>query len=126
MANVIMGQSVITVRSLLRRRVIDGVLAVPRPVLERAVVEHHRVSEQARRKEHRRRLLSDVAVTDDRVAWLDAGLGEERQQLVSRLGDQLIVNPGAAGARRFKLEPSVGILTVAGGSADAELVPLAG
>ncbi len=52
--------------------------------------------------------------------------GHTHQQLVSRLGDQLIVNPGAAGARRFKLEPSVGILTVAGGSADAELVPLAG
>jgi uncharacterized protein len=37
----------------------------------------------------------------------------------------LIVNPGAAGPRRFNLEPSVAILTVtAGGEAVAEVVPL--
>ena len=51
--------------------------------------------------------------------------GHTHLQLISRLGDRLVVNPGAAGARRFKLEPSVGILTIADGEPDAVLVPLA-
>jgi len=36
------------------------------------------------------------------------------------------VNPGAAGARRFKLEPSVARLTITNGAAEVELVPLEG
>ncbi len=36
----------------------------------------------------------------------------------------LIVNPGAAGPRRFDLKPSVAILTVAGGRAEAEIVEI--
>jgi uncharacterized protein len=35
-----------------------------------------------------------------------------------------VVNPGAAGARRFKLEPSVARLTIVNGRAEVELVPL--
>ena len=35
-------------------------------------------------------------------------------------------NPGAAGARRFKLEPSVGILTIQDGRAEVEIVELGG
>ena len=61
------------------------------------------------------------------VARYDADVvvyGHTHQQLVTRLGSQLIVNPGAAGPRRFKLEPSVAILTIAGGRADVELRPL--
>jgi len=52
--------------------------------------------------------------------------GHTHQQLIARAGGRLVVNPGAAGARRFKLEPSVARLTIDQGSADVELVPLAG
>lgn len=50
--------------------------------------------------------------------------GHTHRQLVTRVGDRLVVNPGAAGARRFKLEPSVARLTIANGHAEVELVPL--
>ncbi|HEX2781529.1 MAG TPA: metallophosphoesterase family protein [Gemmatimonadaceae bacterium] len=50
--------------------------------------------------------------------------GHTHQQLVTRVGRQLIVNPGAAGPRRFRLEPSVGVLTIERGAADVELRPL--
>jgi len=36
----------------------------------------------------------------------------------------LVVNPGAAGPRRFDLRPSVAILTVAGGRAEAQIVEI--
>ena len=51
--------------------------------------------------------------------------GHTHQQLISRVGGRLIVNPGAAGARRFRLEPSVAILAIRNGVAEAVLVPLA-
>ena len=50
--------------------------------------------------------------------------GHTHQQLVTRADGRLVVNPGAAGARRFKLEPSVARLTIVDGRADVELVPL--
>lgn len=50
--------------------------------------------------------------------------GHTHRQLVARADGRLVVNPGAAGARRFKLEPSVARLTIADGVADVELVPL--
>jgi putative phosphoesterase len=50
--------------------------------------------------------------------------GHTHRQLVSRVDERLIVNPGSAGARRFKLEPSVARLTIANGHADVELVLL--
>ena len=50
--------------------------------------------------------------------------GHTHKQLVVRAGGRLVVNPGAAGARRFKLEPSVARLTIARGNAEVELVPL--
>lgn len=50
--------------------------------------------------------------------------GHTHRQLVSRVGDRLVVNPGAAGARRFKLEPSVGLLRIIDGRADVRIVPL--
>jgi uncharacterized protein len=52
--------------------------------------------------------------------------GHTHKQLVVRAGGRLVVNPGAAGARRFKLEPSVARLTIVDGRADVELVPLDG
>lgn len=51
--------------------------------------------------------------------------GHTHRQLVVRVDGRLVVNPGAAGARRFRLEPSVAILTIDDGRVDAELVPLA-
>jgi putative phosphoesterase len=50
--------------------------------------------------------------------------GHTHRQLVERVGERLIVNPGAAGPRRFDLLPSIAILTIADGRADAELIAL--
>ena len=52
--------------------------------------------------------------------------GHTHKQLVTRAGERLVVNPGAAGARRFKLEPNVARLTIANGRAEVDLVPLDG
>jgi putative phosphoesterase len=52
--------------------------------------------------------------------------GHTHRQLIERVGTQLVVNPGAAGPRRFDLEPSIAMLTIADGRADAELIPLRG
>lgn len=50
--------------------------------------------------------------------------GHTHRPLVQRDGHRLVVNPGAAGPRRFDLQPSVGILRIANGTADVEIVPL--
>jgi putative phosphoesterase len=50
--------------------------------------------------------------------------GHTHKQLVTRADNRLVVNPGAAGARRFRLEPSVARLTIVDGRAEVELVPL--
>ncbi|MBW8770603.1 MAG: metallophosphoesterase family protein [Gemmatimonadetes bacterium] len=50
--------------------------------------------------------------------------GHTHQQYVSHADGRLVVNPGAAGPRRFKLEPSVARLTIANGTAEVELVRL--
>ena len=51
--------------------------------------------------------------------------GHTHRQLVARAGDRLVVNPGAAGPRRFDLRPSVARLTIVDGRAEVELVELA-
>ena len=50
--------------------------------------------------------------------------GHTHRQLVARAGDRLVVNPGAAGPRRFDLRPSVARLTIDDGRAEVELVEL--
>ncbi len=50
--------------------------------------------------------------------------GHTHRAVVERIGRQLVVNPGAAGAARFHLVPSVARLTIAGGGATVDLVPL--
>ena len=50
--------------------------------------------------------------------------GHTHRPLVSRLGKQLFVNPGAAGPKRFNLAPSVGRLTISRGSAEVEIVDI--
>jgi putative phosphoesterase len=48
--------------------------------------------------------------------------GHTHKPLVERQGGRLVVNPGAAGPRRFKLKPSVARMTVTNGQADVEIL----
>lgn len=50
--------------------------------------------------------------------------GHTHQQLVTKAARRVVVNPGAAGPRRFKLQPSVAKLYIWQGQADVELIPL--
>jgi len=87
-----------------------------------------------------RRLFLDRGIGEDRgVVALD---GRPERLLLRYAGDilvyghthkavifrdpqgRLVVNPGAAGPRRFKLEPSVAILTVTSRTAHVEIVRL--
>jgi len=48
--------------------------------------------------------------------------GHTHRQRVDDVGGRLVVNPGAAGPRRFNLRPSVGLLRITGGRAAVEIV----
>ncbi len=50
--------------------------------------------------------------------------GHTHKALVQRSGDRLVVNPGAAGPRRFHLLPSVARLRISEGKPDVEIVAL--
>lgn len=50
--------------------------------------------------------------------------GHTHRQLITRVGERLVINPGAAGARRFNLQPSVARLVVENGSVEVEIVAL--
>jgi len=50
--------------------------------------------------------------------------GHTHRPLIAGAGGRLALNPGAAGPPRFDLTPSVARLTIAGGRAKAELIPL--
>ena len=50
--------------------------------------------------------------------------GHTHRQLITRAGQRLVINPGAAGPRRFSLMPSVAKLVIEGGRAEVELVTL--
>jgi uncharacterized protein len=52
--------------------------------------------------------------------------GHTHRQLVTRAGRRWAVNPGAAGARRFDLMPSVARMTIENGVPGIELVALKG
>jgi putative phosphoesterase len=52
--------------------------------------------------------------------------GHTHRALVEREGKRLVINPGAAGPRRFALKPSVGILRIANGQAEVKIVELTG
>lgn len=51
--------------------------------------------------------------------------GHTHRPLVVRSGARLTVNPGAAGAARFDIKPSVARLTIEGGDVTVEIVELA-
>ena len=50
--------------------------------------------------------------------------GHTHRQLITHADGRLVVNPGAAGPRRFNLEPSVARLTISNGRAEVEIVPI--
>jgi putative phosphoesterase len=50
--------------------------------------------------------------------------GHTHRQLVVRAAGRLVVNPGAAGPRRFDIKPSVARLTIVGRQTECELVEL--
>jgi putative phosphoesterase len=50
--------------------------------------------------------------------------GHTHRAVVHRAGRRLVVNPGAAGPRRFNLVPSVALLHIEGRHAEVEIVPL--
>jgi putative phosphoesterase len=60
-----------------------------------------------------------AAYDDDIIVY-----GHTHRPLVERSGDRLVVNPGSAGARRFKLRPSVARLTITDGFAEVDIVDI--
>ena len=48
--------------------------------------------------------------------------GHTHKPLIERNGTRLVVNPGAAGPRRFNLKPSVARMTVKDGRAEVEIL----
>ena len=50
--------------------------------------------------------------------------GHTHKQSIDSIDGRVIINPGAAGPRRFDLLPSVAVLTVDAGRVDAELIAL--
>jgi uncharacterized protein len=52
--------------------------------------------------------------------------GHTHRALVEEAGDRLVVNPGAAGPRRFDVRPSVAVLTIRDGVPTVEILELPG
>jgi phosphoesterase, MJ0936 family len=50
--------------------------------------------------------------------------GHTHRPLVTQYDGRLFVNPGAAGAKRFNISPSVGKLTIANGKAEIEIIDI--
>jgi uncharacterized protein len=50
--------------------------------------------------------------------------GHTHRPLVTEHDGRLFVNPGAAGAKRFNISPSVGKLTIANGKAEIEIIDI--
>jgi putative phosphoesterase len=50
--------------------------------------------------------------------------GHTHKALVHRRGSRIVINPGAAGPKRFNVVPSVARLTIANGEAQVEFVEL--
>jgi putative phosphoesterase len=62
---------------------------------------------------------------DKLLARYDADVivfGHTHKPLIERAGSRLVVNPGAAGPRRFSLKPSVARMRVESGNAEVELI----
>jgi putative phosphoesterase len=50
--------------------------------------------------------------------------GHTHKPLITRVGERLVINPGAAGARRFDLLPSVARMSISDDGVEVELVDL--
>lgn len=50
--------------------------------------------------------------------------GHTHRQQIIQVGPKLVINPGAAGARRFNLRPSVAVLRISNGTAYAQIIEL--
>lgn len=50
--------------------------------------------------------------------------GHTHRQQIINVGPKLVINPGAAGARRFNLRPSVALLKISSGTAYAQIIEL--
>jgi putative phosphoesterase len=50
--------------------------------------------------------------------------GHTHKPLIERAGSRLVVNPGAAGPKRFDLRPTVALMTIEAGHANVRLAPL--
>ena len=64
---------------------------------------------------------------DNLVKRYDADVivyGHTHKPLIETVGAVLVINPGAAGPRRFNLKPSIGLLRIENGRATAEIVSL--
>jgi putative phosphoesterase len=62
------------------------------------------------------------------AAAYDADLivyGHTHRQRIDRVGGKLVVNPGAAGERRFDIEPSVALARIEHRQIDVEIIALA-
>lgn len=51
--------------------------------------------------------------------------GHTHLPLLAKADSRLVVNPGAAGPARFDIQPSVAILEINSGTADARIIPIA-
>lgn len=97
--------------------------------------DHPRLARQVERSERGVRLHVShghelgVPSVERLLAAYDADVivyGHTHRPLIARAAGRLVVNPGAAGPRRFDIAPSVARLTIAAdGTVDAEIVPLA-
>ena len=72
----------------------------------------------------------EVGATPKRLlAAYDANViihGHTHRELVTRAAGRVVVNPGAAGTRRFDLMPCVGLMTIENGEVQVELLRLTG
>ena len=50
--------------------------------------------------------------------------GHTHRALIRRVGQRLVVNPGAAGPRRFDLQPTVALLRISADAVEVEIVEL--
>ena len=65
--------------------------------------------------------VNELAVEREENAFEVAIAGHSHKPGVSERGRILLVNPGSAGPRRFKLPVTIGYLNITGGSASAEI-----
>jgi len=68
------------------------------------------------------------AITPEKLAArYDADVivyGHTHRRQVTKIGNRLVVNPGAAGQRRFNLKPSVARLTISEGKPEVEIIDI--